>query len=326
MVCSQISRPWQALAHDQFLWKPHCEAEGWEWREPPRIPEFEHSIPSESSDGSDDDEGMGDSDPEDPPSLPNPVLPPVPTCTPLRSFPTEADGDGHHGSTSSGSSNRAYGYSAAEYPRNAPLKPALVRRPLSSGSFTQRGEEPLIPDYRLLYRTHVLLQHRFRSRSFRLSALQMRNTPNTHAGAIYCLQLYTHPSGIQSLFTGSRDRTIREWNLSTGMVQRVISDVHQLSILSLCVGQGYLASAGTDNCHALFDLENNCLVKKLHHHTDSVLCIRFNDKRLVSCSKGKCSFTPVRLSLTSDSRPYYPNLQLPGLARAICIDCTSRSC
>jgi WD40 repeat protein len=144
------------------------------------------------------------------------------------------------------------------------------------------------PDYKRLYRTHIHLQNRFLSASYRLSPLQTKGSPpNAHTNTIYCLQLYTYPStGVQVLFTGSKDKTIREWNLRTGLVERVISGVHTSSILSLCVHNGMLATAGSDKRVVVWDLEKNKLVKVIMDHDDSVLCVRFDDDKLVSCSKG----------------------------------------
>ncbi len=88
------------------------------------------------------------------------------------------------------------------------------------------------------------------------------------------------------LFTCSRDKSVREWNLNTGMVERVIANVHSSSVLSICAHNGYLASAGSDKQVAIWHLESNQLVKAICDHDDSVLCVRFNDRKLVSCSKG----------------------------------------
>jgi F-box and WD-40 domain protein 1/11 len=159
--------------------------------------------------------------------------------------------------------------------------PSLLKSPHES-SFA-------IPDYKLLHQTHIKLRNRFMSSSYRLSALQTQGAPtNAHTNIIYCLQLYTYSkTGKQVLFTGSRDKTVREWNLSTGMVERVISGVHNSSVLSICVHNGYLASAGGDRQVAIWHLESDQLVKVLCDHDDSVLCVRFDDRRLVTCSKGK---------------------------------------
>lgn len=148
-------------------------------------------------------------------------------------------------------------------------------------------------DYKLLHQTHVRLHNRVLTSSCRRSVLQTRGAPtNAHTNTIYCLQLYTYPStGVQVLFTGSRDKTVREWNLSTGLVERVVGEVHSSSVLSICVYNGLLASAGSDRRVVVWDLEKNELVKVISDHEDSVLCVRFDDARLVSCSKGLFTFS-----------------------------------
>jgi WD40 repeat protein len=146
----------------------------------------------------------------------------------------------------------------------------------------------LHPNYKLLYLTHTRLHRRFLSGSYHLSTLQSRGTPDSHTNTIYCLQLYTYPgTGNQVLFTGSKDRTIKEWDLSTGGVLRTIKGVHEGSVLSICVHGGYLASAGSDSNVVVWDLVQNKVVRVIGDHEDSVLCVRFDDARLVSCSKGE---------------------------------------
>jgi F-box and WD-40 domain protein 1/11 len=170
--------------------------------------------------------------------------------------------------------------------------PLTNRPPLRPNSHPRFSAPPptsqLKVNYKLLHQTHIRLHNRFLSSSYRLSALQTRGAPtDSHTNTIYCLQLYTYPStGTQVLFTGSRDRTVREWNLTTGLVERVISGVHESSVLSICVHKGFVASAGSDRRVVVWDLGKNRPVKVICDHEDSVLCVRFDDERLVSCSKG----------------------------------------
>ncbi len=160
----------------------------------------------------------------------------------------------------------------------------------------------LRPNYKLLYLTCSRLQHRFLSGSYHLLTLQSRGTPGSHTNTIYCLQLYTYPrTGNQVLFTGSKDRTIKEWDLSTGVVLRTIEGIHEGSVLSICVHGDYLASAGSDSNVVLWDLAQNKMANVMDDHEDSVLCVRFDDTRLVSCSKGEVF--PEMSPLTSDTRP-----------------------
>lgn len=146
----------------------------------------------------------------------------------------------------------------------------------------------LRPNYKLLHLTRTRLHHRFLSGSYNLTTLQSRGTPGSHTNTIYCLQLYTYPgTGNQVLFTGSKDRTIKEWDLTTGVVLRTIEGVHEGSVLSICVYGDYLASAGSDSKVVVWDLVQNRVAKVIDDHEDSVLCVRFDDARLVSCSKGE---------------------------------------
>jgi len=153
----------------------------------------------------------------------------------------------------------------------------------------------LSPNYKLLHKTHTRLYIRFLYSSYRLSTLQARpggrpneqGTINLHTSTIYCLQLYTNPqNGVQTLFTGSKDRSIREWDLQTSQFIRVVHNVHLGSVLSLAARKGLLCSAGSDSRVCLWDLVGNAPLSVIQDHTDSVLAVRFDEKRLVSCSKG----------------------------------------
>ncbi|KDQ61072.1 hypothetical protein JAAARDRAFT_45731 [Jaapia argillacea MUCL 33604] len=238
--------------------------------------------------------------------------------------------------------------------------------------------------YKLLALTHIRLQKRFERGLAKLSTIPGRgvappfNNPNLlgavnanganggtvngHTHTIYCLQLYTYPeTGDQVLFTGSKDRSVREWSLArlpvppstsplsssssissqslsaastpsiTGSVERVYEGLHDSSVLSLCVGYGYLASAGSDRRVGLWAL-GSCSAsnpgtigeggivrcrptKVLVDHEDSVLCVRFNEKTLVSCSKDRT----LRTYSFPDLKPQFVLGGHRAAVNAVCI-------
>ncbi|KAG5642882.1 hypothetical protein DXG03_001924 [Asterophora parasitica] len=289
LVCGIVSRRWQALANDQSLWKTLCRARNWEWRQPSRGHPFASPLDHHCDGINDfDDEGMGDSDDEGGNEL---VINDVEAAKAELSLMHAELDSGFASFTGPHVLGPEPSTSDAGYPIYPKASPERSRSRLhvrhsappecAFGSTTY-----LTPNYKLLHQTYEKLHNRFLSSSYRLSALQTRDAPsNAHTSTIYCLQLYTYPSGLQVLFTGSRDRTVREWNLTTGLVERVVSGVHSGSVLSICIHGGYLASAGSDNRVVIWDLEKNKLHKVLADHSDSVLCVRFDDVKLVSCSK-----------------------------------------
>jgi WD40 repeat protein len=84
-------------------------------------------------------------------------------------------------------------------------------------------------------------------------------------------------------------------------VERVIKGVHESSVLSICVNGGFVASGGSDRRVAVWDLEEDTLVRVICDHEDSVLCVRFDEQRLVSCSKGKFYYPFVLCSRAWDA-------------------------
>ncbi|KZT27333.1 WD40 repeat-like protein [Neolentinus lepideus HHB14362 ss-1] len=307
--CSMVNRKWRVLAIDPVLWRPLCQLKGWEWNVSHiRSREFELDQMSTLDDAEDsDDEGMGD---EEDAHASLSLIPPQDDSGFLSmSIPL---------SNSDSLQSRTASLAPATYYDGSFPKPCV---PSASSCRTQRKRKvharhsapAILPavdpsssarqyDYKLLFLTHVRLQNRVRDASYRLSFLQSRaSLINTaaltigHSNTIYCLQLYTYPeTGKQVLFTGSKDRTIREWNLTQenggeryGTVDRIIEGLHECSVLSLCVGHGYIASGSSDRRVGLWDLERGELCGALLDHEDSVLCVRFDETRLVSCSKDR---------------------------------------
>ncbi|OSD08312.1 WD40 repeat-like protein [Trametes coccinea BRFM310] len=274
MTCALVNRRWRTLADDQSLWKSLCLSRKWEWRIPPQAsrpdpqscPELEFATEADS-----DDEGMGDEEDssDDEMQVDDSGFASVDMDMPLPSSSS--------------------GMQVAAGPAARPVRSSRTRRSTLSGlQSPATATLHLRPDFKLLHQTHVRLRNRFSAGSYTLSNLQTRGAPNAHTNTIYCLQLYTYPeTGTQVLFTGSKDRTIREWDLSTGSVIRVLEGVHESSVLSICVHRGILASASSDHRVVVWNLATNKPIKIIRDHFDSVLCVRFDDRRLVSCSKDR---------------------------------------
>jgi hypothetical protein len=286
--CALVSRRWRTLADDYTLWKRLCFTKGWHWKNPRSRPHLEPST-SHLAQHDTDDEGMGDEEIETTRSVltvddsgfesfiaddyweDQSLAAPSPQGSLARSR-------SFMGPARSTSAHNQIGVSKLAPPSTSPVTPTPVAQSVQHQHL----------NYKLLHLTHTRLRHRFLSGSYRLSTLQSRGSPASHTNTIYCLQLYTYPeSGIQTLFTGSKDRTIKEWDLATGAVLRTIGGVHEGSVLSICVYGDYLASAGSDSNVVVWDLVGNKVVKVIDDHEDSVLCVRFDDARLVSCSKGE---------------------------------------
>lgn len=282
LSCSLVSRRWYTLANDNSLWKRLCHARGCAWKPPTRLPSAISISSSLSSDwtGDADDEGMGDEEDV--------------TLAP------EHDS----GFISMDADYSALNSDAIDPSRLFPSALATTSSlRLSSNRHSSPSSLPSLstiqPNYKILHHTHTRIHNRVLSASYRLSTLQTRagviaEPHHPHTNTIYCLQLYTNPqTGVQTLFTGSKDRTVREWNLGTSQVIRKVEGVHSSSILSLCVHGSLLVSAGSDQRVGVWDLYRNQLSKVIRDHQDSVLGVRFDSRRLVSCSKGA---SPAALS------------------------------
>lgn len=127
--------------------------------------------------------------------------------------------------------------------------------------------------------------------------------------------------GKNWLFSGSRDKSIRLWDLNTSKVVKIFNydttaqKGHTGSVLSICVapitslpGPGKIGigiggvgngnksvrmiSGGSDGKLIVWDVGSGRIVKEIqaHERTEAVLCVRFDERRIVSCSKGEpCS-------------------------------------
>ncbi|KAF2642560.1 WD40 repeat-like protein [Massarina eburnea CBS 473.64] len=108
-----------------------------------------------------------------------------------------------------------------------------------------------------------------------------------HTECVYTIQY----SG-KFLVSGSRDKTIRVWNLDT---QRLVLPPlfgHRASVLCLQFDErpehDLIVTAGSDRNVILWQFSTGRIIKRLDEaHAESVLNLRFDDTYLVTCSKDK---------------------------------------
>ncbi|KAL0067057.1 hypothetical protein AAF712_005841 [Marasmius tenuissimus] len=333
LACGLVSHRWHSLANDQTLWKQLCRSRGWSWRQQQHVLPIPpqprtHEVYQDS-----DDEGMGDSDEEaDEEEVADTLILSGIEAAKAELTQMHAELDSGFASMSFEKAPLFNAFLRSRSTSSAPttsefsnpsktIRSSTMNHTISKGkapvyhhrTTSQRNSAPSTlqsltssashkPNYKLLYLTHLRIQRRIFTSAYRLSTLQTRdgNTAqahphNSHTNTIYCLQLYTYAStGKQVLFTGSRDKTIRQWNIAAGCVERVFAGVHTSSVLSVCAANGMLASAGSDRRVIVWDLGDRedgqsapKVMKIIEDHEDSVLCVRFDKDRLVSCSKDR---------------------------------------
>lgn len=120
---------------------------------------------------------------------------------------------------------------------------------------------------------------------------------------------HAHQSYREKIITGSRDQTIRVWDIHTFECINIIGtppntilpsghvadssakhitppEYHQASILSLQFDRNILVTGSSDCTCIVWDIEDDYRpIHRLRCHTAGVLDVCFDDKHIVSCSK-----------------------------------------
>ncbi|KAH0830744.1 WD40-repeat-containing domain protein [Lanmaoa asiatica] len=328
--CTLVCKRWNLLANDQTLWRNLCHARGWEWRPQPIGPSprqnevvISASTSGTTRDDRDEDEGMGDEEEgEDEGSV-------VDTEGLIHIPSGDVSPDNESISMNLSLQDHDFQNLIGQFVSNTspttltPISKSNSAATTMIRTFSQyhaltgssRIGITLMVDYKLLHQTQALLRSRVRHEAYRLRTLPGADGGG-HTAAVYCLALWSYDSAygpLQVLFTGSKDRTVREWDLNTNKVRRRVVGMHASSVLSLCVTAttlrvpeegtcasvdhgreahksseaGILVSGGSDCRVVVWDLAKFKLMKVLRDHQDSVLCVRIDSGRLVSCSKDR---------------------------------------
>ncbi|QIW98709.1 hypothetical protein AMS68_004227 [Peltaster fructicola] len=109
-------------------------------------------------------------------------------------------------------------------------------------------------------------------------------------GHLECVYTIQHMGS--TLVSGSRDRTIRRWDLETCRLMGPPLHGHDASVLCLQFDSSpqhdIIVSGGSDSWVIIWKFSTGEIIKKMTTaHSESVLNLRFDDRYIVTCSKDK---------------------------------------
>ena len=183
-----------------------------------------------------------------------------------------------------------------EIPLNLKNEQSLVRYNLSG--------TPQI-NYNHIYKQKRRLEENWESGSYQSFQLPHRDHPEeAHRECVYTIQYIGN-----ILVSGSRDRTLRKWDLDT---QRLIGKPlvgHNASVLCLqfdnSENEDIIVSGSSDTDVILWQYSTGKMIKKIARaHEESVLNLKFDSRFLVTCSKDKTIKIWNRHELRPGDRDY----------------------
>ena len=180
-------------------------------------------------------------------------------------------------------------------------------------------------NFQHLYKQKRKLEENWTAGRFASFQLPHRNHPEeAHTECVYTIQY----SG-NYLVSGSRDRTLRIWNLDTQRLVRKPLSGHNGSVLCLQFDanetEDIIVSGSSDTDVIIWKFSTGKMIKKLQRaHGESVLNLKFDKRFLVTCSKDKTIKIWSRHELRPGDRDY-PVKGLPegGKCPAYIVDLTN---
>ncbi|KAG5645834.1 hypothetical protein DXG03_005175 [Asterophora parasitica] len=106
-----------------------------------------------------------------------------------------------------------------------------------------------------------------------------------HTDGVMCLQFsetLSHPA-FPVLITGSYDRTVRVWNMETGVELHCLKG-HTRAVRALQFDDFKLITGSMDNTLKVWDWRRGKCIRTLSGHTDGVVCLNFDSNVLASGS------------------------------------------
>ncbi|KAK3675958.1 hypothetical protein LTR78_004150 [Recurvomyces mirabilis] len=123
----------------------------------------------------------------------------------------------------------------------------------------------------------------------RAARFQLPLAEHADEGHTECVYAVQHTS--RHLVSGSRDRTIRVWDLNTYRLKRTMTG-HDASVLCLQFDErpehDIIVSGGSDSYVIIWRFSTGEILRRMTTaHSESVLNLRFDDRYIVTCSKDK---------------------------------------
>ncbi|OAD00525.1 hypothetical protein MUCCIDRAFT_147429, partial [Mucor lusitanicus CBS 277.49] len=139
-------------------------------------------------------------------------------------------------------------------------------------------------NWQALYQNRLKIERRWKNGSCKVRMFPPANCPvsDLHTEGIYCIQF-----DKDKMVTGSRDRTIKVWDIQTGRCKMTLRG-HTGSVLCLQYDAQDVVSGSSDTNLIVTDIETGLVKRTLSGHTDSVLSLRLvNKDQIISCSKDR---------------------------------------
>lgn len=162
-------------------------------------------------------------------------------------------------------------------------------RPASSPNLIMRttfGQSRL--NYHHVFKQKKKLEDNWNAGSYRSFQLPHKDHPEeAHSECVYTIQYIGN-----YLVSGSRDRTLRIWDLETQRLVRKPLTGHTASVLCLQFDnrekEDIIISGSSDTDVILWQFSTGKMIRKIPQaHNESVLNLKFDERFLVTCSKDK---------------------------------------
>ncbi|KAK9317628.1 WD40-repeat-containing domain protein [Lipomyces starkeyi] len=148
-----------------------------------------------------------------------------------------------------------------------------------------KPDTPSDIDWRMMFKTRYLLDRRWEH-----GECVYAYNLDGHEESVYCVQF-----DDEKIITGSRDRSVRVWDTTTGKQLMALNATsaalednpitHSGSVLCLQYDDKMMLTGSSDETVIIWELPAYRAVRQLHDHKGGILDLSFNDRYIATCSK-----------------------------------------